>query len=339
MLSLPSKPKKIIAWKPTGNINIPSSRLRAFIPCQYLKEAGWNCEIFDKKNLGKYNAVIFQKSYEAEDLEIAGSLKSRGTKIIFDLCDNHFYAPPGDQVLLKRKERLLKMIGIADEIIVSTPELTKLIIGKKSTVIDDALYLPKINPAIDWLFQTWNRFKNPSGYFNICWFGSAGHSDPRFGMIDLQDLLAPLENIHLKIPIRLNVISNSPELFNKYINKTTFPSEYHPWKKSTFPYLLRTNDICVIPINKNPFTICKTNNRPILSLMYGIPVIADRIPSYEGLSDFILFGDWEKNILKYAEDKELRTTHVRDAQAAIRKKYNKESVTLQWNNFLTGVLS
>ena len=43
-------------------------------------------------------------------------------------------------------------------------------------------------------------------------------------------------------------------------------------------------------------------NRLALALLLGVPAVADVIPSYEELRPYALFGDWERNLLAYADD-------------------------------------
>jgi hypothetical protein len=65
--------------------------------------------------------------------------------------------------------------------------------------------------------------------------------------------------------------------------------------------------------------------------MLGVPVVADRIPSYEEFGAFVRFADWEQNLRAYALDAELRRRHVADARAYIRSNYNKERTVAQWS--------
>ena len=88
------RPNASIAWKPfSDNPDTASARLRSFLPCRYLKEAGWRCEIFERGNIASYELVIFQKAYDEESIMLAESLTDRGVKTVFDLSDNHFYNP------------------------------------------------------------------------------------------------------------------------------------------------------------------------------------------------------------------------------------------------------
>ena len=332
---------KTIAWKPvSNNRKVASARLRCFLPCKYLQEQGFSCEIFQPKNLERYKVVVFQKDYSEESIALVKSLKARGVKTVFDLCDNHFYNPDRLPALTKRAERLQRMIDLVDIVSVSTPEVGKLIQGKEQVVIDDAIEEPYTSKFIDFFYQKFLHFngQQKDNSLRVVWYGNAGLASPPFGLIDLPTVLPALEELNTKIPVKLTVISNSKSLFEKYVKNVLFSVKYYKWRSEVFPYMFKHHDLCIIPIGVNPFTICKTSNRLVLSLLLGVPVIADKIPSYEEFGDFVLFGDWKNSLSVYAQDKELRHKHVERAKEYILSKYNKERVILQWSSLFQKLL-
>jgi hypothetical protein len=328
------RPAPSIAWKSFSNSpHRASARLRSFLPCRYLREAGWRCEMFDPKKVGSYELVIFQKAYDEESILLARSLRNRGVKTVFDLSDNHFFNPDDAPALRERADRLRRMIIAVDAVSVSTPELGKLIERGDCVVIDDVLEMPRRNALLSALSRVKERLPNISSArpLRVVWYGNAGAENPPFGLIDLPRVLPHLEALNAQTSVALTVISNSAKLFRKYVGKVSFPVRYHEWRQDTFPRIFGRQDICIIPVTPNPFTRCKTNNRVALSLIMGVPVIADEIPSYEEFRDFILFSDWTNSLQAYAADRELRRQHVRRAQRYIRSKYNKERVVSQWS--------
>jgi hypothetical protein len=336
--------KPIIAWKTMGGIKSASFRYRAFLPCKYLEQEGWSCEIFKDKNIEKYKIVIFQKLYDEKSLNLAKTLKNQGIKTIFDLCDNHFYYQLDDlAALTQRTKRLQKMLDLVDAISVSTPELKKLInsrTDKTPVVIDDAVEIPRINL----LGKGYLKLKNilakiPSNSLNLVWYGNAGTENPPYGMIDLARILPSLEKVHQEIPLDLTVISNSEATFKKYFSSARFPVKYYNWKLLTFPYIFSHHDVCLIPINLNSHTLYKTNNRLILSLLLNVGVIADKIPSYEEFDQFVLFSNWEMNLRKYAFDSILRQRHVEQGKEYILSKYGRNRVICQWSTLFQTLLA
>lgn len=322
-----------IAWKPfSANPDKASARLRSFLPCQYLKDAGWRCEIFEPANVASYELVIFQKAYDEESIMLAQSLTDRGVKTVFDLSDNHFFNPDDMPALRERAERLRRMIKAVDAVSVSTPELGKLIEHGDCVVIDDVVETPPGNVfSLLSGLKEWLTNIVSARPWRIVWYGNAGPDGPTFGLSHLPRVLPHLEALSAQKDIELTVISNSEELFQKYLGKVSFPVRYYEWNYETFPRIFRRQDVCIIPVDSNPFTACKTNNRLVLSLMMGVPVIADPIPSYDEFRDFVLFSDWTNSLRTYATDRNLRRDHVRTAQRYIRAKYNKKRVVSQWS--------
>ncbi len=329
-----------VAWKPVGGVNTASSRLRAYLPCQYLRENGWDCEIYKPEHKGKYDIVVFQKCYAEEDIVLVKELKKDGTITVFDLCDNHFYNPTGSPVLAARAERLREVIEQSDTITVSTAEIGKLIPGRKITVIDDTVdtvtYDALKMARLQWRTRA-KKFFNP--VFDIVWFGTAGSETPRFGMVDLTRITGGLERLNKRLPVRLTVISNSREAYAKYLTGFAFPTRYYEWQRDTFPYLFSVQDVCIIPIDANPFTICKTSNRLITALQLGLPVVADRIPSYEAFAGCTKTGEWEENLYQYARHKSERKKDVKNGQRFIQSRFSKEVIAAQWIDFLKRTFS
>lgn len=324
-----------IAWKPFyDDIRIASARLRSFLPVRHLRETGAPCEIYRPEHRDGYCMVIFQKAYQDEDIALARSLKSRGVKIVFDLCDNLTYMPEPTSALQKKATQVLRMTELADFITTSTEELAGYIEHPDKTVIEDALDAPIRHP---WL-RAVHAFRNPwrqyDGHRRVCWFGNAGMANPRYGILDLIEILPALERVHRDIPIVLTVFSNNRELYDAQIAPSPVPSLYIRWDRDHFPFQFEKQDLCLIPIDANPFTRCKTNNRLLTALLLGVPVVADSIPSYESMSPFFLSGDWEKNIQTYLSNPELRKQHVTLGQKAILEKYTPGFLVSQWLDFL-----
>ncbi len=340
--------KPLISWKPVQyNFNVASARVRTFLPCQYLQEAGWLCEVFQKENKKQYQLVVFQKAYEPKDLILAEELKSQGTKIVLDLCDNHFYNPYNLKDYIEKEKRMSKMIELADAVTVATPELGKLISHPQVMVIDDIIYFYPLSwqGSLRSKFRRWRNYA--SNEFRVVWFGNSklakvyereGIKTAPSGLSIISKAIPALEKLHREQPVRLTVISNSKQHFERETKGVSFPAVYHEWEISSFPILFQENDTCIIPFDINPFTICKTNNRMAASLSLGVSVIADKIPSYAEFSEFALFENWEENLRTYATNKKLRQQHVEQGGKYVRRTYNKQRAIDQWSALFKLVL-
>jgi hypothetical protein len=322
--------RSIVAWRPVGDQSMASSRMRAFLPCEYLRKSGYPCEIFDAKNLGGYKIVVIQKDYyKKESVDFVRHLKDNGIKVIVDICDNDFYNPHGYPEPECIADRLSRIVKISDCVTVSTPELEKTVSDCKVVVIDDFIDYRSSGAFFNFRFPS--SFKSRS--LRLVWYGN-NRIEPRSGIqsgiVDLQEIIVDLEELHQDLPISLTVISNDRSLFDQYVSSALFPTQFSEWKYSSFERKFKDNDVCILPISVNPFSICKTNNRVVLSLLMGLPVVADKIPSYEEFNEFILFANWKESLRQYALDPKLRKAHVEAARKHILEKYKPEKIVSQW---------
>ena len=263
-----------VAFKPFGKANTASTRLRVFLPIKHIniRSQEISCQLFNPNKIDDYALVIFQKTYTTEDIELAISLKKQNVKIAFDLCDNHFFNPTHSKEGNERNERLRQIIDLADAISVSNKGLGQLT-ERNYTIIDDMVEFSVHNSLARNLFRPLSKLTKRKR-LQLVWFGSAGSEVPRFGMIDIEKIVPELNELSMQIDLELSVISNSKEKFKQYLATARFPTCYYEWRKTTFPYIMQRQDITLIPIDVNPFTAYKTNNRPVSSLMLGIPVVA-----------------------------------------------------------------
>ena len=241
--------------------------------------------------------VVFQKAYAKADLGLAAELAARGTKVVFDLCDNHFFHPEPRPEHADQTRRLREMIDRADVVSVSTAEIAKLIHDKPTFVVDDAVELPPVGAGAERRAAA-RRRRRAAGRppVRVVWQGQHGTRVPRSGIYSLGKVVPDLEALHQELPLQLTVIGNSKAAFRSVLGDARIPVRYRPWRPRTFAGQFKANDVCLIPNDVNPFTVCKSNNRVVLALMMGVPVVADPIPSYRELSAFVTFagtdGGW-----------------------------------------------
>jgi hypothetical protein len=308
-----------------------------------LREAGWDSEIFEGRHADAYDLVVFQKIYDDSAIELARSLRTRGIVTVFDLCDNHFFNPDCLPALTERAVRLERMLDTVDAVSVSSEPLRELLAGRQceAVVIDDAFdVLPTGEPPSSKL-RGWHRLgrKTNTKRLRLVWFGNAGLGSPPFGLVHLPKILPLLDEVDVDFPLNLTVISNSRRKYEEAVAGARIQTRYIEWGLAEFPTVFQQHDICVIPIEINPFTVCKTANRVALSLWLGVPVIADPIPSFQEFSRFILLDDWAVNLERYASTPALRMRHAEEGRAYVATTHTKARVISQWSDFFTRLLS
>lgn len=108
----------LIGWKPFGESpKIASARIRCRGPLALLRAAGIPVELYRHENERRYRVVILQKLYDLAHLELARRLREHGTRVVFDLCDNHLYNPTGDPKYAEQEVWLREMRDTAAMVI------------------------------------------------------------------------------------------------------------------------------------------------------------------------------------------------------------------------------
>lgn len=307
-----SSKKHIHYWPHTTNSNIASFRIRCKIIAKELKAQG--CIVTYGFSLPRsLNTLILSKRYNRKTLEQALKLKQQtGCEILLDICDNHFMY---DEKSINRVDNVVQLkeaISQVDGIIASSIYLKQIIqdeCGKDTsvTIIGDYVEQPHyvggfisvLNIRQRLQLARINSFfqkKSNSLHHRIIWFGNHAGSYHEAGMGDLLKVKNIIERLAEHFPITLTVVSNSREKFNELIQDWNMPTLYIEWNADLFSSILKLHGISIIPISKNPFTMAKTANRVTTSLVHGLQVIADEIPSYFPFGHSIFLENWDENL-------------------------------------------
>tara|TARA_Y100000389_G_C17453552_1_gene516457 strand:+ start:629 stop:1657 length:1029 start_codon:yes stop_codon:yes gene_type:complete len=335
----------MIGYYIENNPQKASSRIRYLNIIKYLNNA--NIELYNNKNHSKYSTILFGKKFLDEDVKLAKTIKDEGKSLYFDICDNYFHNPNNLESYKKYTSNIKEMMNISDKVILSSNELKKHVIKelpqikKKIIVIEDAHeeelirncnLIEKITSILS--FIKFKFFFNKKD-LNLVWFGNAKVKNAPAGMIDLINVKALIEKANKNHRINLTIISNNKDLYKKYIANWNIKTHYLEWDNNNFIDILKLQDAALIPIDINPFTQCKTNNRLVQSIMNNLDVIADEIPSYEEFYKYCFLNNWQKGleeVINSKKNKEKKMIRINGARKIIKEKYLINTISLRWQN-------
>jgi hypothetical protein len=319
-----------VGWKAaTSDQNVASYRFRALRPVEALKQRGHDVEVASLDRIDSYDAVVFSKSYRRADHQLARSLKAAGKRVIFDLCDNHFYNPYNLTSYRSAHAELVEMISLADLIVCSTPALARVLVAESGTTKPVSV----IGDAADLLALPQRSAAGPTK--SLLWFGSHGSPNAPCGMNDLLAIEPLLRKLSREHDFRLVVCSNNRSKFDSLKGYFATALDYAEWSLETFPALLADAEAVVIPLSRNPFVNCKTHNRVSTALGAGVPVIADAIESYREFAPYCTLDDWEKGLREVLGNPDSARARARPAREYLLKHWSMEQIATQWETALS----
>jgi len=335
-----------LAWWPhTTNASIASYRLRCLRVVDELRRRGVEAALF-RPGL-KSDVLVLSKRYDAASLRTAQLVRQQhGTRLVLDLCDNHFYAADDIPKWTRRADDLRAAVREVDLVVASTDTLEAVVQAEAgrpiaTVVIGDAAEMPS-DPG--WT-QRWfhllaeRRLSRLSSKLDrraaaagrrLLWFGNHGSDYTEGGMADLCSLQATLESAHDDAPVSLTIVSNNRRKFAQLTSTWKLPAHYLEWHPNTFSRALRLHDVALIPVRPNPFTLCKTNNRVATALLHGLAVAADPIPSYRSLADCAVLDNWHEGLQRLMADADWRMACVARGSEMIRSRWSIEQIGSQW---------
>ncbi|KAB0583528.1 hypothetical protein F7Q92_07570 [Ideonella dechloratans] len=158
-------------------------------------------------------------------------------------------------------------------------------------------------------------------------------------MLDLAKLQDALEALHRRTAISLTVISNNRSKFKTLTRNWQVPAFYLEWSSSTFSRALRSHQVALIPITRNPFTVCKTNNRLATALLHGLGVAANSIPSYQPFAEACVLDNWTKQLERLVRDTQWRSQLNARGLASLAQHWQLRQIAAQWHEQLSSLCS
>ena len=176
--------------------------------------------------------------------------------------------------------------------------------------------------------QRWPKAQ--PGTKTILWFGNHGAKYGSFGMSSILQVAPAIEQLSHELPLRLVVVSNSQEKYERYIKPLPFDTLYLRWHPQKCYDYIRASDAVIVPNSQSIFSICKSANRVVLALSQGTPVVASRTPALDLLQECIVMDDWYLGLRQYLLHLEIAQAHVAAAQRAIAQNFSGDKIAQQW---------
>lgn len=325
-------------------------RIRAHLVIRELRRQGCDAGWFDAHahDARAMRTLVVHMRYDDATRRQVEVLRARGVRIVFDMCDNHFYAQPDQPQKAARAAPLRRMLRLADEVVVSTPELGAVVQAQAqlatpprviADACDDLSYVPvslkhrmrALLPGVRLRRRV--RASLAEGRVPLLWFGHHGTYED-VGMLDLLRIRDELERLDRRIPLHLSVVSDNRDKFRAHFRDWRFPVAYADWYAHQFDRIARLHTIALIPVVENDFTRGKTANRVVTAFTHGLAVVADPLPSYRPFAQCVAFSNWSEAIARYATDEVARSRDVESGRGKAHACFGIESVARQWRELL-----
>jgi hypothetical protein len=320
-----------IGWK--GSVNdrrVASFRYRVEAPAEALKARGHSVELFKPANEDQYQVAVFSKAYSEDDRRAAERIASRGGRVVFDICDNHFYNPFELPRYERARAEILEMMSIANQVTCTTEALASIITEETGGRVRPVV----IGDATERLRTRRRRARPARSSLNLLWFGSHGSPNAPCGMTDLLLIREELEALASRIPARLVVCSNSAAKFDEHIAPMRLPTAYVEWSEEAHAKVLTHADAVLIPVTRNPFTDCKSHNRLTSAIRSGLPAIATGIQSYLEFEPYCSLDDWSEGLAALVDNYDGETARAMASRTYIEKVWSMSALTPRWEEAL-----
>ncbi len=309
--------------------DLASARYRVIIPAQTLKKnhniqficvSADATELPSEFNLEQTDTLIFSKTANPLNEQLAKQAKAANCRILFDVCDNHYTHP-------QLADHYLNMSQLADHITVSTHAMAEQVAyhtKRTATLISDPFEGLKQTP----------RFSPQSNHLKLLWFGHPSNLN------SLQAIIPELHQFSTQIPLTLHIVS-APNCGIKQAcqqlnqQQTRLQLHFSAWSlKTTFAALKKT-DIVIIPSLNNAEKQVKSPNRLIEALWAGKYVIAHPLPSYQPFKQWTWLGESLSEGLAWAlANKKQVPKYISQAQTYIAKHHAPSVIGQQWEKLL-----
>jgi len=257
--------------------------------------------------------------------DLVARAQSLGTRVVFDLCDDHFHTP-------QLEETYRQLATAADRLVASTEEMAATIqreTGRSAAIIGDPFEGPAGEP----------RFSPAPDRLRLLWFGHPTNFDT------LAAIMPGLQELAYELPLALEVISDPAgsrieEALRSIDGGTAsnFTASFTRWSPAATWQGLAACDAVLLPSNSGARKLVKSPNRLVESLRAGRLVVAYPLPSYQLFAPHVWLGEDICSGIRWAAQHAAEAeARIRAGQALVVERLSPAAVARQWDAVLAGV--
>lgn len=292
------------------NEAMASTRIRSYDVINYLNAQRIPAELYNGHN--NYDIVIFQKSFQPNHIELAKRLQAKGTKIILDINVNYVLLENEaiNYVKSEQKSNILKMLGIADGVIVASEKLGEIYKNyhERVTVIEESIE--------DRFFRA-NKVYEVNEPLKLLYCGYA------IKAAEVLLIKEVLKALHKEFSVKmLYICEKDPKL-------DIIPYQFLEYNHALLPGLLLKGDIKIAPRDlSNSYNWGHTFTKVAYPMAVGLPAVASPVPSYLNRGVLICNNqsEWYDVLQKLISSADLRKEYGLAGKKIVKENFSIEVI-------------
>jgi tetratricopeptide (TPR) repeat protein/SAM-dependent methyltransferase len=298
---------------------MPAAELAQQLDSRFLSERECPDELSGNEPPSPDDVLVISKSFSPDTTRLLLQTKKRGTRVVVDVCDNHFDHP-------EHGPHLRFLTAAADALVVNTPAMQALVrekTGRDATLIGDPFEGPQGAPSFE-----------PGDTLRLLWFGHPANADTLIAALPGLAALASRRPLHLAV-----VTAPGPHVDRIRAGaRDALQLDFVAWTPAATWAALAECDLVIVPTLDGPTKLTRSANRLVESLRAGRFAIVGPQPSHEPLAAFTrIDGDIAAGIewaLAHAEDVRGR---IAAGQRHVAVEFAPDAIAARWLKVLHAV--
>lgn len=322
---------------------VASIRYRALLPALELAKSGVESHFVvvppenatggDQVPDIKSDAIVISKSFNPVNQVVAERARERGTRLVFDISDNHFETP-------QYAAHYRAMADLADAVTTPTSAMAAAVrqhTGRDAIVIPDPVEALRMAPVQDasawgtsrnWLRRSFGKTPAPAP-LRLLWFGHPAN-------LNALGAFAPqLAGVTKHGPVQLRIVTQACPAAQTVCGELTAhgsAAEVQPWSLAAMRAALDWCQLVIIPSETgSPRAKVKSANRLAESLWAGRYVVASPIEAYQDFAEYAWVNeDLARGIVWAMQHPAAVMQQIERAQLHIAGHFSVAAVATQW---------